>query len=243
MADENNKYSNNRNLWRKVYGFRRRKPVTQQFVDSHTQVTFSYNLQATIRHRDFFLIDSTITASILIPVTSAFAEYDEGLIAFNNTDEETANFSFVFSNTPDAVVLTIDPPALSDDSDFVIPYGVSFDDTSLTVGLSAPYSGNIRYRAVYSSTGYPTTATSSLVPTSGTFTLSAGSVVVSDATAYTASFDTLTSTPSLFYNTPWGIANTTTQDVFLDVQTTNSASATGEISSTFTNTIYFIAVE
>lgn len=235
------KYGKNRQLWRKVYGSRRRKPDTAFFVDSITNVTISYDLHRTLRHRDYFIIKSSITASLVVPPGLSFAEYDEGLISFVGTDSETASFNFTFSAVPDAVVLSIDPVA--DSSGFIIPYGISFDDTSVSIGLSAPFTGDVRYRAVYSSGGYPALATSSLEPTSGTFKISAGKVTTLNTTAYTASYGTLATSPTLFYRTPWDIFSMSGSDVDLTKESATVELALGEISAPFSGSVHFIAVE
>jgi hypothetical protein len=231
------KYGKNRNLWRKVYGFRRRKPNKVTLVDPNTNVTFSYDLQTTVRHRDFFIIRSVLSGSEGL----ILAEYDEGLIPFINTDVTSANFTTCFSSVPDAVVLTIEPA--NDNSDNIIPYGLTFDQCSLSVGLSAPFSGNVRYRAIYSSIGYPAQAQSAFVPASGTFTVSAGSVFVTNATIFTASYAALTSAPSIFYKTPWDSSSNSDVDVFIQNETSSSTTTSGEISAPVSNSIYFIAVQ
>jgi len=236
MADRS-KYGKNKNLWRKTYGLKRRKPEVISFLDSNTNVTKSYDLHRTYRHRDYFIIKSS---GPLLPII-VLAEYDEGLITFSAASSKTSNFNFVFSSLPDAVVLTVD--GVADNSDYIIPFGASFTATSLTVETSAPFTGNIRYRAVYSSTGYPALAISSLEPSSGTFTVSAGSVSETNATNYTASFAALTGIPSLFYKTPWDANANYGADVFLTTETTTASSATGEISAPLTDKIYFIAVQ
>lgn len=242
MADESNKYGNNRNLWRKVYGFKRRKPETTQLVDSNTGVTFSFDLQQTLRHRDFFIIRSSATASVVVPPEIIFAEYDEGLVSFNNTDTALTAFSFCFSNTPDAVVLSVEPGSNFDDN--IIPYGVTFNSCSMSIGLSAPYSGAVRYRAVYSSTGYPATVSSSFEPSSGVFQVAAGHITASFDTEYTASFPN-GGTFNFFAETPWDFFGNFDNDVFISEDgtlfTVSSGTVSGSISAPLTNPIYFIA--
>jgi hypothetical protein len=142
---------------------------------------------------------------------------------------------------PDAVVLTVDPPG--DSSDYVIPYGYTFNACSMSIGLSAPFTGNIRYRAVYSSTGYPANAQSSLVPASGTFTVAAGYVMENGNSDYTASFATLANAPSIFYRTPWDFNANFDDDVTLTEDSSTANTASGQISAPLNNKIYFIAVE
>jgi len=104
MASNRSKYGKNKNLWRRVYGHKRRKPEITSFVDASTNVTVSYDLHRIYRDRDYFIIKSAIPASLVTtPTPIILAEYDEGLVAFNNTTSGTRNFNFIFSNAPDAV--------------------------------------------------------------------------------------------------------------------------------------------
>lgn len=239
MADQSNKYGNNRNLWRKVYGFQRRKPDRVELVDTETGVTFSLDLQKTFRHRDFFFIKTTATASIFIPPPPKIAEYDEGLVYFTNTDSASTLFSTCFSNTPDAVVLTIEPGSNFDDN--IIPYGIVFNSCSMSIGLSAPYSGAVRYRAVYSPLGYPANASSSFVPASGTFSVSAGHITASFATEYTASYPPGDPSLNFFAQTAWDFFGNHDNDVFMSEDVSSISGTTGTISAPLNNPIYFIA--
>lgn len=236
MANDT-KYGKNRNLWRRVYGFKRRKPVTKQFVDSNTGVTFSLDLQNTLRHRDYFIIQTTATASITTPSTAALGQYDEGLISFNNADYAVSSFNFCFSNTPDAVVLTVEPGSNFDDN--VIAYGLTFNSCSMSIGLSAPYSGSVRYRAVYSSTGYPVDVTSSFAPSSGTFQVSAGHITASNEQDYLFTYS-LSGTP-IVRATSWDFFGNFDVDVSLNNLTKSSTQTSGSISAPLNNVIYFIA--
>lgn len=241
MIDDSNKYGRNRNLWRRVYSFRRRKPVNTQLVDAETGVTFSYDLQQILRHRDYFIIKTTATASAVIPPIPPpllLGEYDEGLVFFNNTDSAVASFDTCFSDTPDAVVLSVEPSPNNDD--FIIPYGITFNSCSMSIGLSAPYSGAVRYRAVYSSTGYPINVTSSLVPASGTFQVSAGHITASQATEFTASHPSGGSL-DFFAKTAWDFFGNFDNNVFISEDNATSTSTSGSISAPLSNPIYFIA--
>lgn len=242
MSNNRSKYRRNRQLWRKVYGPRRRKPDTTTFVDPVTSASVTFDLHRTVRHRDYFIIRAhgEITSSIIIP-DIPIAEYDEGLVSFSGTDSASTGFSFCFSGTPDAVVLTVDPTG--DNSDYIIPYGLTFNSCSMSIGLSAPFTGDIRYRAVYSSEGYPAYASSSLTPSSGTFLLSAGSVTPAGTTNYTATYPNVGGTPSVFYKTAWDFSSNNDVDVFISEENSTATATSGEISAPLSNPIYFIAVE
>jgi hypothetical protein len=231
-SNENKKYERNRNVWRKVLSFERKKPRLNNFTDSTTGESFTYDLETTLRHRDYFLLKKA-AESVL------YAEYDEGLVTFTNSDSAVANFSFCFSAIPDAVVLTVETAA--DNSDYIIPYGNTFNECSMSIGLSAPFTGQVRYRAVYSATGYPARIQINTAP--GVQTVAAGFVDETLSTNYTASFAALDNAPSTFYRTPWDFNFNYDDDVDLTLETSTTSTVEGEISAPLTNKIYFIAVE
>lgn len=238
VADDsiNNKYGGNRNSWRRVYPRARRKPVVETFIEALTAVTFSYDLNKTYRHRDFFIIKSPTSGSFGTPIV--LAEYDEGLINFENTDFQIQGFTSCFSNIPDAVVLTVEP--VSDFSNNIIPYGISFTSCSMSIGLSAKFSGSIRYRAIYSSTGYPAFATSSFAPSSGVFTVIAGHVTASNTDNFTVPHDFGGPSPNAVRMTTWDDFVNYDVDVYIG----KSVGVTGSdvnLSAPIDNILYYIA--
>lgn len=239
MADDprRNRYAKNPHLWRRVYSFRRRKPQVRTYINPATNVTHSLDLNKTVRHRDFFIIRGFESASF--PPT-IIAEYDEGIITFSNTSFATAPFNFCFSGAPDAVVLTVDDT--TDNTDNIIAYGLNFTSCSMSIGTSAPFSGNIRYRAARSPLGYPAQATSSLVPSSGTFTIFAGHVTASNVTTYSINYN-VEGTPTRLHLTPWDFFTNFDIDVDIAKKSIGPSGSNGQISAPLNNPIYFIAVK
>jgi hypothetical protein len=238
VADDprRNKYARNRHLWRRVYPGRRRRPASRVFIDASTETTYSLDLNKTYRHRDFFIIKSQPSGVIPAEVV---AQYQEGLVFFNNTTYESAGFDFCFDDTPDAVVLTVEPAAHF--SDNIIPYGLIFNSCSMSIGVSAPFSGAIRYRAAYSELGYPASATSSFAPGSGSFTIFAGHITASNVDTVSASYNLGNIAPNGLRLTTWDFF--TNFDVDVDIVKTN-VGITGSdlcLSAPLNNTIYFIA--
>lgn len=232
MSNQNLKYGSGRNLWRKVYGYQNKKPQVSEIIDVSSNVTYSLDLNKTLRHRDFYIIKNIISETPVAPATP-LAEYDEGLIHFFSiSDTGTGSFNFTFSNNP-IVVLTVESASLYGEN--VNIFGFSYNTSGFTFGLSAPFTGSIRYRAIYSPT-YPAYATSSY---SASITASAGSVTVTNQTYYTASFSALPGNPFKFLDTAWDIG--TLHNVFLETQTSSSNSATVEISNELNSLIHFIA--
>lgn len=236
MPDFSNKYGNQaRNLWRKVYGYRNHKPNETSIVDADTSVTYSIDRSKTVRHRDYYIINGYVGATIEIPGPIILAEYDEGLIAVNGTDSGIQGFfNFAFSSLP-YVVLTVESASINGEN--VQIYGSTFDTLGFIFGLSAPFSGTVRYRAIYSPT-YPAYVTSSYT---ASITASAGNAVVTGQHSYTASYDALPGTPFRFLQTSWNDSGDLGNDVAFSTQTTGSSTATVELSSELSSDINFIA--
>lgn len=243
-SDNQSKYGANRNLWRRHYpiGAPRREPQSIDLVDPDTNVSYSLNLQTTIRHRDFFKIIQRATSSSETPTpepTASLGEYDEGLIYFNNTDTATFNFNFTFSSTP-YVVFSIDSTPITG-SEFINVFGYQKSTTGSQLGLSAPFSGTVRYRAAYASS-FPGNFTSSYT---ASITASAGTVTLTLTEVFTASYAALSSAPSEFRCSPFNTADPGLADVWLDPDegSFTATTANGTISAPFTGYIDFIAYE
>lgn len=234
-SENNNRYGSNKNSWKKVYGYNSHKPRETTIIDTANSVTYSLDLNKTLRHRDFFIIKGLTSGAFEAPppVPAEVTEYDEGVVHFAGiSDVGTGSFNFTFSGSP-YVVLTIESSALYGNNLNV--WGESLSTAGFTFGLSAPFTGSIRYRAIYAET-YPAYVTSAYT---ASITASAGTYSAVVESFYTASFAALPSTTSLFLNTAWG--TTGQQDVALQPQVSSSAQATVEFSSPTTSTIYFIA--
>lgn len=196
----------------------------------------SVDLNRIIRHRDYFYIDGITqgpTGSTPEPLLQ-LAEYDEGLVFVSGSDIGTGFFSFTFSQTP---IVVLSPESDSINGENVQVYGLSLDTGSFAFGLSAPFSGNIRYRAIYSSS-YPAYATSSYT---ASITASAGSTNPGGVAYYTASFAALPGAPFKFYNTAWDFSGNMDVDVALQPQTSGSSTATIEISAPMSSSVHYIA--
>lgn len=242
MTDFSNKYGNRaKNLWRKVYGYRNHKPSETTIVETDTGVTYSLDLNKTIRHRDYFIIDGYVGASVTIPTPTSsiiLAEYDEGL--FELTEESSYSqvyFNFTFSSTP-IVVLTVE--SASKNGENLQVYGKFVQTNQFVFETSAPLSGTIRYRAIYSPT-YPAYATSSYT---SSITASAGTSNGAGNSYYTASYSALPGSPFKFLQTGWdnsAPALTLGQNIWFTTETSSSTAATVNFSSQMNADIHFIA--
>lgn len=207
MAENDNRYGSNRNQWRKVYGYSRRKPNIVQVYDRDpatgeipTSGTLrSFDANKILRHRDFFLFQGVTSGSYLVlsgGVISTEIYYDEGLVAFNDeTSVLDVTYSINFPGNP-VVTFTIDPPTGAYpviNSQNIQVFGLSTPTaTSMDIGTSAPFTGNIRYRAVFTQVlaNYPFYGTSSY---SASITMSANIAGLNNQNDYTASYTELSS--------------------------------------------------
>lgn len=190
----------NPNLFRKTYGFSRRKPEVYEFIDVNSGITRSLDFQKVVRDRDFFIIrqgEGLAAASIPPePPPPPLAEYDEQLITFNGEDSLYQPFSFTFSNSPIIVFAINDDNEGPFNDEEVVEgvnlFGLAVDATGFTIGTSAPYYGTIRYMAVYSPT-YPALVTRSITPDPGVpFLVSATQYTPSAEDAFDISYSALT---------------------------------------------------
>lgn len=234
MSIQDRRYGQNKNLWRKVYGYSGTKPNITQIIDSQTNTTYSVDANSILRHRDYYEIRGPYE-SVYMSGAYVIGEYDEGLIPFTMNGDTFAsfNFSFSFSGRP-YVVFTVDPNGQNQEN--IIAYGISVSTSGAYMGISAPYSGNIRYRAV-NAPSYPAICSSSY---SSAFTCSAGSAVVVNDTFYTANFTPMAGV-NFFLQTPWDFNNTNTSDVYLSASNITNGLVDTYISADYNNYIDFIA--
>lgn len=237
----NDKYGRNRNLWRKVYGQINRPPDVRTVIDTVTATTYSLDLSKTIRDRNFFaIIQNPMTGS---DEGLALGEYDEGLITFDNESEKSVTFGITFSNEPVVVFTMEDADVSYPNSENVNVFGFTLSTTGSHLGLSAPFKGTVRYRACFAA-AYPAYFVSAYAPVSGTFRASAGSILVGNDSAYTASYAAMSGAPTSFRQSPFDSSYSHTADVKLEVPAAPGLSATpSDISAPVSTRIYYIAYE
>ncbi len=240
----NNRYTKNRNLWRKVvgYGEAKPRPIIQSFVDAQTSITYSLNLEETFRHRDYFQVIKPFIEIIVSGSSGSIGltgEYDEGVVSYamNDSVYKTINFNFTFSSSP-YVVLSIEDDE-NNDTNNVNPYGISFSTSGANIGVSAPFSGTVRYRAIYASS-YPAYITSSF--TASVITASAGTVTVpADASYYATTYATLPAIPSEKYQTAWD-ATSNTSNILISGTYASTSELSSSLSAPYSKDIHFILI-
>ncbi len=247
MADS--KYSKNKNLWRKTYniGPTRRPPVIESFVDSVSQITYSLDLQKILRHRDFFRIIK-LSASFIAPTPPlVLGEYDEDLIHFNNESYKSFNYNFTFSSNPIVVYTQGTAASSQPNTENINIFGISKNTNGGVVGLSAPYSGTIRYRAAYAPSypSYFTGSMTSIAPTAGTFVASIFADIPDNESFITASWAPLASSNPYVFMTPYEDNSNFDGNVALTGSpgTLSNSGEVIEISAPMSSSIYVLAVQ
>lgn len=236
-----NRYNKSRNEWRKSYGFSRRKPVIKLFYDAVTGISYSADLNHLYRDRDYYLRDklhgTVLSGSIPDPGPPVtIGEYDEGIVWFDGSSpQETGSFNFTFSSNPIVVFSLEEDPEVN-----VNLFGLSRTTSGFAVGASAPFSGAVRYRAIYS-TGYPAECTS---PYSGTFFASANTATLSSQDSFDATFDyePFVGPVSEVRTSAWNTSPNNEGDVHvqLDSFTESPPEVSGSLTADTTADIHFI---
>lgn len=249
-----NKYTGNRNVWRKNYGMGgpRRPPqnVTYDVYDITRDpeefdpvtgkpfaIRYTVDLQGFVRHRDYF---KTFGPEATVSV----GEYDEGLVHFNNESSRDFLFNVTFSSTPYIVFSMEQEAAAVQNTENINIFGISLARSGANVGLSAPFSGTIRYRAIFSEE-YPSYfygKAGSIMPTTGWFYANAGKQNLGYQSETTSSWTDLGSTPSVFATTmdENGNFQSNISITFVSVSTTSSIF---EFSSPANSAIHYLAVK
>ena len=133
------------NRKRKTYSFDRSQTprVASDGVNSDGSIKYYDETQRAL-NSPFYILDAQ-------PVVTLYGEYDENVINFNGTDSATVTFNIVFSGLP---IVTLETLATARYGD-VEPYLKTISTSGCTVLLSAPFDGQVVYRAIYAAT-YPT---------------------------------------------------------------------------------------
>ena len=255
MAD-NNKYGSNRNVWRKSYGTGQAKRPPQLFtydvydvvneptnfdpITGKPLVSSSYtiDLQSTVRHRDFFKTFGKTGAVVI-------GEYDEGLIHFNNTDTNSFSFNITFSSNPYLVFSVNEEASTVQNTTNINIYGISVNTAGGVLGLSAPFSGTIRYRAAYSDTfpAYFYGRSGSITPTSGWFVASANKLTPDNQSYLSASWDALLGSFPYVFQTPFDDNSNFDANVAIQLVSLYNSGAMDELSAPMSSSIYILAVQ
>ena len=253
MTDENNnRYGTNPNAWRKTYSYVRRKPRLAEVVQRNvnTGVTASspktIDLNKIFKHRDYFVIKGDTSGSLLV-FPSKIPIIQEGLVYFDNETEVVVPFSTSFaiprSQSP-IVVYSVEPTG--DNSTNINVYGTAAPThTHMFIGVSAPFTGYIRYRAVWSPNGYPIDFPSGSLPyTSSFLQIDAGITNTANALNVTVSLGLSASMPGdsfEFRSTFHDGVGDNSSNVGISFITMSNVEAIEEFSAPTSNHYHYIA--
>ncbi len=228
---------NSRQRIRRVYGYQRAQPQTIVLTDVKLGNSRSLDAGSLMIHRDFFIINAA-SGSIYNAPPVIFAEYDEDLISFNWEDTASDTFNITFSNTP-IVVLTMESTVLGLEN--VQPYVLSYTTNTLTIGVSALYSGSVRYRAIYSPT-YPCVVQRNILEPTLYYNASAGTINPAGTSNFSSAYTPLqVGPPTDFFMSSYGSGGQA--DLNIVSSSYDLTTVQGELSSHFNESINYLAVE
>lgn len=223
----------NRNRFKKIYNCERQPSAIVNYVINN--ITKSFNQNSIVISRDCYILLSVTSSSN----AQIYGLFDEDYIWFSNETEKTKTFNLTFSEPP-IIVLVPEPTSLNTQN--LNPFIVNSTTTNLTVGLSAPFSGAIRYLAVYSTT-YPTTVQRNVISSSQYYDVSAGYVDVTGS-FFTASYSSLGSVPTNVLFSTFDNTNNNLADIsIVDSGSYEISSTSGSFSETTTTRLNFIAIK
>lgn len=234
-------YSNAKNKFRKVlaYGARAEKNLTTYQVDEIT--TSSYDANTTIRVRDYYYIPESTT---IVPVTMQY--FEQIFVVSSYSDEFTFSFSGIVWDDTDTIrnsfigtpIIVAEIYPSGSETENINLYIKDFSNSNVTLGSSAPYSGSVLVRAIFSNT-YPVTVKRYPLFSASYLTASANTKVLTGESTSILTWSALPGTPNKFMVLPGvsinsdivpmtGSFTTSNTDIFLSAESSD--------------TLYYIAI-
>ena len=171
----------------------------------------------------------------------ALAQYDEDVINFTGTDIKSVGFNITFTGNP-YLTLEVLPASGYENIAF---FTSNITTTGFTASLSAPFNGQLVYRALYTSASFPVIIARFAVSTSFYYTASAGILPSSSADTFVATYAAVYGgPPDHIFFTPFDDDNNGDADVALE-----ETGSMGTLSTTLTysapvyNSIHYLAVK
>jgi len=189
----------------------------------------------------FYRIQQPVSQGIPPPPPPIVAQYDEDVIEFDSTDTESVSFNITFSQNP-YLTLEVLPAAGYENISF---FANNMSTTGFIANLSAPFSGQLVYRAIVSPT-FPVVIERVVVSGSFYYTASAGIIPASSNSEFIATYAQLApaTNPSYVFFTPVDDNNNGDAGVVI-VDTGSFGLTTTEItySAPVYNSIHYFAVK
>jgi hypothetical protein len=231
----------NPNRKKKTYSLNRSQPskVIATIVDG--KVEYFDETLVTVDNPFYQLQTATSQGIPPPPPPPPPAEYDEDVIEFDWTDTETATFNITFSQTP-YLTLEVLP---ADGYENIAFFANNLSTTGFVANVSAPFSGQLVYRAIYS-TVFPVVIERVVVSNSFYYTASAGIIPESSNSEFTATYNQLfpATYPTHIFFTPIDDNNNGDAGVAI-VQTGSIGLTSTEVtySAPVYNSIHYLAVK
>ena len=189
----------------------------------------------------FYRIQQPVSQGIPPPPPPIVAQYDEDVIEFDSTDTESVSFNITFSQNP-YLTLEVLPAAGYENISF---FANNMSTTGFIANLSAPFSGQLVYRAIVSPT-FPVVIERVVVSGSFYYTASAGIIPASSNSEFIATYAQLApaTNPSYVFFTPVDDNNNGDAGVVI-VDTGSFGLTTTEVtySAPVYNSIHYFAVK
>jgi len=231
----------NRNQRKKVYQVGRSqtaRPFQVRF-DNHVEY---FDRTLVIYDQSPFTVLSPFSYDPATIIYGEYGEYDEDTVEFSTfTSIGTKTFNRVFTSTPTVVLSVVDANTGFENINVFLGTVTS---TSIEVHTSAPFSGQITYRAIYASS-YPIFVSRSVASTSYFYTASAGYVDVVNNNSVNVDYAMLAtgSLPTMLFFTTQDISSS--GDANVGVAETGSYGLSGstvELTAPITNRLHYLAV-
>jgi hypothetical protein len=243
------KFAKDRSKYRKVYGYGlSRRPDIRYFVDPLTEVTRSFDFQKIIRDRDYFLINQRQGLSLPPPVPPIppIVEYLEVTVGpFTSSLYQDITFPTPFTGAP-YLAFEVSQSQFTgidgEETPSIAWWVTNLGTTGFRANFSAPFTGKLTYRGVYTTEPYPVYVNRD-TDLSGTFAwCSAGEVNVGGASFVTMSWAALPDNPKFVNYNPVGADSDFTLDIGQTISAVAASYAVNDLSIDFNGSIQFLAL-
>lgn len=227
----------NPNRKKKSYSLNRSQPsrVVAAIVDGKVEY---FDETLVVVDSTFYELNQPVSQGIPPVIV---AEYDEDVIDFNWTDAETATFNITFTQNP-YLTLEILPASGYENVAF---FASNLSTTGFIANLSAPFSGQLAYRAIVSPV-FPIIVERIVASASFYYTASAGAIAPSPSFEFTATYSQLAAatSPTHIFFTPIDDDNNGDADVVLvETGSMGLISTNVTFSAPVYNSIHYLAVK
>lgn len=238
------KVGRHRARFRKIYPFgQSRPPDVRSFIDAATNVTKSLDFQRIHREYPYNTIATYLSTSWVTSGSSI--QFLEATEQFTNKSSYTVTFSTPFGGTPYLAFAPSQSQFTGTDGQEtpnVAWWVTGLSSTGFTANFSAPFTGKITYRGVYSPTGYPVYVNRNTDLPSSYAWVSAGSASLSNQSSVSMSFDPLPSLPEYLNYNPVGNASDEL-NIGQTIWAISNSYAVNELSVPFTGIMHFVAMD